>query len=219
VPLARVLSPRAGRARTGTCSAVVVRGKAGALALGVDRLLGTASVVLRPLPRLAPADPIVAGVSLDVDGIPTLALDPDGLVAEARREAQRADEPARARDPILVIDDSVTTRMLERSILESAGFAVDAASSGEEALEKASQRRYALFLVDIEMPGMDGFTFIARTRADPALREVPCILVSSRASADDLRRGREVGASAYVVKSEFDQAGLLARIRELVGSQ
>jgi two-component system, chemotaxis family, sensor kinase CheA len=106
--------------------------------------------------------------------------------------------------------------MLERSILESAGYEVDLAASGEEGLEKARGRDYALFLTDIDMPGIDGFTFVARTRADPDLQHVPAILVSSRASAEDRRRGADAGAGAYVVKGEFNQEELLAHIRRLV---
>lgn len=106
--------------------------------------------------------------------------------------------------------------MLERSILESAGYEVEVAASAEEALEKARVGPYALFLVDIEMPGMDGFTFVERTRADATLRSIPAILVSSRSSPEDRRRGQQVGALDYVVKSEFDQVALLTRIREHV---
>jgi two-component system chemotaxis sensor kinase CheA len=119
--------------------------------------------------------------------------------------------------PILVIDDSLTTRMLEQSILESAGYAVELANSGEEGLSKARQQRYALFLVDVEMPGMDGFTFVAQTRAEPGLRDVPAILVTSRHAPEDRQRGEAAGASAYIVKGEFDQTVLLDRIRRLVG--
>ena len=115
-----------------------------------------------------------------------------------------------------MVDDSLTTRMLEQSILELAGYEVDMATSGEEALEKAAARRYALFLVDVEMPGMDGFTFVERTRADAALRQTPAILVSSRSSPEDRRRGQQVGALDYMVKSEFDQNDLLERIGKLV---
>jgi two-component system chemotaxis sensor kinase CheA len=122
----------------------------------------------------------------------------------------------RSRVAILVVDDSLTTRMLERSILESAGFEVDVAASGEEGLEMARARRYGLFLTDIDMPGIDGFTFVAETRAEPSLAGVPAILVSSRASPDDRRRGAEVGAAAYVVKGEFDQDELLGHIRRLM---
>ena len=109
-------------------------------------------------------------------------------------------------------------RILERSILESAGYQVDLAASGEEGLAKARSREYALFLTDIDMPGIDGFSFVAETRADPDLQDVPAILVSSRASAEDRQRGADVGAAAYVVKGEFDQEELLAHIRRLVAS-
>jgi two-component system chemotaxis sensor kinase CheA len=118
---------------------------------------------------------------------------------------------------VLVVDDSLTTRMLEQSILESAGYKVDLATSAEQALDKARGRRYSLFLVDVEMPGMNGFEFVARTRADPVLRHTPSMLVTSRAAPEDRRRGEQVGASAYVVKSEFDQARLLETIRGLIG--
>jgi two-component system chemotaxis sensor kinase CheA len=119
--------------------------------------------------------------------------------------------------PILVIDDSLTTRMLEQSILESAGYEVTLAASAEEGLVRASERAYGLFIVDVEMPGMNGFEFVGRTRADPELKETPAILVTSRSSDEDRRRGREAGARAYIVKGEFDQGDLLRAIRALLG--
>lgn len=218
VPLARSLevTPEAFVPRS-AWSAVVIESGGTSAAVGVDRLLGTENVVLRPLPRLCPAEPVVAGASLDAEGNPQLVLDPEALITDARRGSP-ATHAAPARRPlILVVDDSLTTRMLEQSILESAGYEVDLAISGEEALQKARQRRYALFLVDVEMPGMDGFEFILRVRADPTLRDVPSILVTSRGAPEDRRRGEEVGAHAYIVKSDFDQTDLLERIRKLVG--
>ncbi|MEA2696283.1 MAG: two-component system, chemotaxis family, sensor kinase CheA [Myxococcales bacterium] len=185
-------------------------------AVGVDRLLGAEEIVVRPLPAFAPADPVVVGASLDAAGNPQIVLDPERLVGDARLARAVATTPTLPA-PILVIDDSMTTRMLEQSILESAGYAVEVVASAEEAYEKALARAYSLFLVDVEMPGMDGFTFVQRTRADPALRHVPAILVTSRDAPEDRQRGLDVGASAYVVKSEFDQADLLKRIRGLVG--
>lgn len=218
ITLARVLQAAAGaRASAGSGSAVIVQGSQGLAAIGVDRLLGAASVVMRPLPDLTPADPVVAGASLDVQGQPQLVLDPEGLVQHARRAGALPVPAEAARVPVLVVDDSLTTRMLEQSILESAGYLVHAAVSAEDALERARQQRYALFLVDVEMPGMDGFGFIERTRADPQLRDVPAILVTSRASPEDRRRGREVGAQGYIVKSEFAQAEFLQRVQELTG--
>jgi two-component system chemotaxis sensor kinase CheA len=199
-----------------TWSAIIVSGADGTAAFGVDRLLGTARAVVRPLPKYTPSGVAVAGASLDSEGNPRLVLDPDGMVSEARRADVSAVEPVPARRPVLVIDDSLTTRMLEQSILESAGYEVDVAASAEEGLESARRRRYALFLVDVEMPGMDGFTFVERIRMDPDLHDIPAILVTSRAAPEDRQRGSDVGARGYIVKSEFDQTHLLTLIRPLV---
>ncbi|UWP78764.1 response regulator [Dactylosporangium fulvum] len=218
LPLARVLA--GGTGLTGNGVVVILSPGGHPVAVGVDRLLGTSTLVVRPLPELAPASPVVSGLSMDAEGNPRIVLDPHGLAAAAGAADPGVTEPAGApppRDPILIVDDSLTTRMLERSILESAGYTVELAASGEEALERARHRRYALFLVDIDMPGIDGFTFVEQTRADPAQRDVPAILVSSRASAEDRRRGAAAGAGAYMVKSEFDQEELLDHIRALAG--
>jgi two-component system, chemotaxis family, sensor kinase CheA len=200
-------------------SAVVIAGTNAEAAVGIDRLYGTQNLVVRPLPDSTPSDPIVAGASLDAEGHPQLVLNPEALVELVRRLGPVSATASPSGAPILVIDDSLTTRMLEQSILESAGYEVELATSGEEALERASKRRYALFLADVEMPGMDGFTFIERAQADPVLREIPAILVTSRASSEDRRRGQSVGARAYIVKGEFDQTELLEKIRLLLGAQ
>lgn len=219
VPLARAIgtSPHQGDSDGGPWTAVVVKGPSTAACLIVDRILGTDTVVLRPLPALAPAADGISGAALDVDGTPRLVLEPDGIVASAQRVSLEGNIGQKTLPSILVIDDSLTTRMLEQSILESAGYQVDLASSGEEGLDRARAGRYALFLVDVEMPGMDGFTFIERAGNDPALRDIPSILVTSRSSLDDRRRGQEAGARAFIVKNEFDQGVLLDCIRRLVG--
>jgi two-component system chemotaxis sensor kinase CheA len=200
-------------------SAILVKGSGGRAAIGVERLLGISSVVMLPLPALlaAPSD-LIEGASLDAGGDPLLVLDPEALVAAAcRSRAPFPAPPPKLRPPILVVDDSLTTRILEQSILETAGYEVDLAVSGEEGLEKARSRSYGLFLVDIEMPGMDGFEFIAATRRDPALRATPAMLVSSRDTEEDRRRGEEAGAVGYTVKGEFDQRTFLDAIRRWVG--
>ncbi len=221
LPLGRVLGgPRSADAGGRPAVVVVMGAETGRVAVGVDRLLGTTTMVVRPVPELAPVASYIGGLSLDVEGNPRPVLDPRGLLEAAAgpaRPARTAAEPA-VRLPILVVDDSLTTRMLERSILESAGYTVELAASAEEALVKARERPHCLFLTDIDMPGMDGFTFVERTRADPALAGTPAILVSSRASAADRQRGLDVGAGAYVVKGQFDQEDLLRHIRKLVGA-
>lgn len=220
VPIASLLGGAAGatqRAARRPALAAIVEGAGGEVALGVDRLAGVATLVLRPLPDLAPAAPIVAGVSIDADGNPQLVLDPDALVTAARCAALPQAAPEAPQRPVLVIDDSLTTRMLEQSILESAGYRVDTVASAEEGLEAARRGDYGLILVDVEMPGMDGFAFIETIRRDSDLRAIPALLVTSRAAPEDKRRGREVGAQGYIVKSEFDQGAFLDRIRQLLG--
>jgi two-component system chemotaxis sensor kinase CheA len=215
-PLSRAMRAGAVPARD-SWSAVFVRGAGGMAAVGVDRLLGTRTVALRLLPDVARASAVVAGASLDALGNPELVLDPDGLVAEVQRLSSVTPSAAAVPLPILVVDDSLTTRMLEQSILESAGYEVDLASSGEEGLQKARTRRYALFLVDVEMPGIDGFTFVAEAAKDPLLARVPAVLVSSRSEPEDVTRGVAAGARAHVDKGRFDQRELLMLIQRLVG--
>jgi two-component system chemotaxis sensor kinase CheA len=203
----------------GTWTVVLIESGGSTAALGVDRLLGTAEVALRPLPPGCAPVPFLAGADLDEGGDPRLVLDAAGAVQAVRAwygaRGHRPPTPRRA--PLLVIDDSITTRSLERSILESAGYEVEVAASAEQALAMAAERDYAVFVVDVEMPGMDGFTFVARTRADPRLGRVPAILVTSRDAPEDRARGKAAGAHAYLIKSEFDQNRLLELIRGLVG--
>ncbi|BDG08801.1 hybrid sensor histidine kinase/response regulator [Anaeromyxobacter paludicola] len=217
LPLADVLRRPEPASRRRAWSAVVVRVGGARLALGAERLAGTAEVVVRPLPACVGAEPAVAGAALDAEGTPVLALDPAGLLVAAGERPAAEPAPAPAPLPILVVDDSLTTRMLEQSILESAGYEVELAVSAEEGLEKARARRYGLFLVDVEMPGMDGFEFVRVTRADPRTAATPAILVTSRSAPEDRRRGMDAGAAGYVVKGDFDQGRLLAAIQELVG--
>ena len=218
LPLATALgAKRTAERRKQAWSVIVLEGTNGAAAVGVDRLVAASNVVVRPLPALAKAEPFVAGASLDAEGNPQLVLDPDSLIARASMESAGVwGETPQKHNPVLVIDDSLTTRMLEQNILESAGYEVDLATSGEEGLRKAYEKSYSLFLVDVEMPGIDGFEFVGRTQADAGLRGIPSILVTSRSAVEDRKRGEEVGARGYIVKGEFDQGQLLRKIEELV---
>jgi two-component system chemotaxis sensor kinase CheA len=219
VPLGPLLGVAARDEGRVSWSAVVVQAGGQWTALAVDRLLGTMDIVVKPLPKGAGVPPGIAGAAFDAQGDPVLVLDPATLSPGVRNGAPKDTSSApvkRSRLPILVIDDSLTTRMLEQSILESAGYEVDLCASGEEALRKARTRRYGLFIVDVEMPGMNGFEFTAASRADAALREVPVIIVTSLASPRDRERGREAGASAYIVKGEFDQNKFVGKVAELL---
>jgi CheY-like chemotaxis protein len=107
--------------------------------------------------------------------------------------------------------------MLEKNVLESAGFSVVIARDGQEALERASQETFDLVITDVLMPRMDGFELVERLRKDKLYKEVPIIIVTTRESDADKRRGLEAGADAYILKSEFTGEGLLDTIERLVG--
>ena len=198
-------------------SALILESESRIAALGVDRLLGIERVTVRALPEILGTMPLISGAFLDGDGHPQLVMSVAGLIETIQSAGAAVDSMSLHRPPLLVIDDSLTTRMLEEGILVGAGYEVDTAASGEEGLEKARRRRYGAFIVDVEMPGMDGFTFIQTARTEPELSAVPAIMVTSRDAADDRARGERVGAKAYIVKSAFDEQLLLKTVRELVG--
>jgi two-component system chemotaxis sensor kinase CheA len=218
LPLSVALGmPSTSAAARSSWSGVVIEAGGQRVAVGAHRLLDTTHAVLKPLGRYAPASACVAGATLDARGAPELVIEPEGLIAAVLHSGSRMPTGKRERHAVLVIDDSLTTRMLEQSILESAGYDVEVAASAEEGLDKALRdARYELFLVDVEMPGMDGFEFVARTQREPRLRDTPAILVTSRNAPEDRARGLEVGARGYIVKSEFDQVALLGLIQSLL---
>ncbi|MDH3591398.1 MAG: response regulator, partial [Planctomycetota bacterium] len=120
------------------------------------------------------------------------------------------------RHRILVVDDSFTTRTLERSILETHGFDVDVAVDGMEALEKLRTNDYDMVISDIEMPRLDGFGLVREIKASARLAVVPVIIVSSLDRAEHRLRGLELGADAYVVKQRFDHEELLQTIGQIL---
>ncbi|AKT43672.1 hybrid sensor histidine kinase/response regulator [Chondromyces crocatus] len=219
MPLARMLDASAVTPRE-RWSSVILQASGSLVAVGVDRLLGSLDVIVKPLPVAAGEHALVAGAALDAQGNPVLVLDTRGLAqAVENRPATLTPRVVKPRPPVLIIDDSLTTRMLEQGILQGAGFEVDLAGSGEEGLKKAKERRYGLFLVDIEMPGMSGLDFLRITRNDTALRDIPVIIVTSLASVEDRQRGLDAGAAAYIVKGEFDQRRFVTTVRELMEKQ
>lgn len=215
MPLAELI----GRDAAETSIVVEIVAQSQPFLLGVDSIVGIRQTVIYTLPPYLETEPFVLGASVDSAGQVLPILDPALLAPSLEeflgRSLEASPKSAKAL-PILVVDDSLTTRMLEQSVFEMEGYSVDLASSAEEALDLASKHSYGLFVVDVEMPGMDGITFVAKTRHDPILRETPVILVTSRGSAEDKARGLKAGAKEYIVKSNFDQRYLLDRVRELI---
>ncbi|MGK5095331.1 hybrid sensor histidine kinase/response regulator [Deltaproteobacteria bacterium TL4] len=189
----------------------------------VNRFLGVHEVVVKNLGNHIKKVPNVAGATILGDGHPVVILDPAELIENAKGAANTGfklgtmdEQTKEERLPILIVDDSLTTRMLEKTILEAAGYTVELAISGEDALEKISQTPFQLFIVDIEMPGLNGFELTSRIKQNEKYSETPVIIVSSLATSEMKRKGIEVGADAYIVKGEFDQNVLLEIIESLI---
>lgn len=199
--------------------AVVVETGERRVAFLVDRTVQMQEVVVKTLP-----DPLyrvrhLAGATIQGSGSGALILNAAELVASVDRRgaaAVTAVAEARAAPTILVVEDAITTRTLEKNILEAAGYRVRVAADGVEAWTMLESDGCDLVVSDIEMPRMDGFELTSRVRADQRLRDLPMVLVTSRDSREDRERGVHVGADAYIVKGGFDQEWLLETIRRLL---
>jgi len=128
-----------------------------------------------------------------------------------------AERQGKLRKHILVVDDMVTARMLVRSILELAGYVVNTANDGGEAMDLLRAEHFDAVITDIEMPRMDGIVLTQSIRSDPRLSHLPVILLTNMASREDRERGVSAGANAYFVKNSFDQANLIDVVGTLVG--
>jgi two-component system, chemotaxis family, sensor kinase CheA len=186
----------------------------------VDAHLGNSEVVVKGLGKQFKEVPFVFGATIMGDGDPALILNvPDLFSATTDRDRptlRHLDEAA-PRPRILVVDDSITTRTMEQSILLAHGYPVDVAVSGEDALEKAGSSSYELVISDVEMPGINGFELTRKLRASEQYREVPIIIVSSLSKDEHKRQALEAGAQAYIVKGAFEQGTLLETVQMLIG--
>lgn len=192
------------------------------LGLIADTLIDEEDMVIKPLPAHMKNVQLVSGVTISGRNEIINVLHVPALMKAARdvREARRvAATPAAETKTvhILVVDDSLNTREIEKSILESYGYRVTMAGDGVEALEKTREATYDLVITDVEMPRLDGFSLTERLRKDETYKNVPIIIVTSREKEEDKRRGIMVGADAYIIKGAFDQSNLLETIQNLVG--
>jgi two-component system chemotaxis sensor kinase CheA len=191
-------------------------------AVAVDAFLRETEAVIQDLGPAAASDGIVSGGVLLEDGAVAFVLNLEELLATpVHRELPsilRPSEPAPEQKPatILVVDDSMTTRTLEKSILEAHGYRVRVAVDGMEALDRLRVEKADLVIADIQMPRLDGFGLLEAMKKDPNLNRIPVIVVTSLERAEDQERGLSLGADAYIVKRKFDQGELLATIRQIL---
>ncbi len=213
--------PASERVQDAPLFAVVLRAEGRRAALIVDEFLTEQDVLLKSLgPRVQELLYVSSGTLLP-SGEVALVLKPQALLMAAldvstfsSLAAERAQTSARHR--LLLADDSLTTRALERSILEAAGYDVIVAVDGQSAWQLLQERGADLLLSDVEMPRMDGLALTQTVRTSTRFRDLPVILLTSRDSPEDRARGLEAGANAYLVKSAFDQTKLLQAIEQLL---
>ena len=211
-------------------AAVVVRfgGPADLLAWTVDHLEGESEVIVKELGGFLGRPHGLSGATIDGDGAVMLLIDIRELavaqvgsnvpasipsLAPAQRDAAG---PVR-RPRVLVVEDSIGVRELERVILEGAGYEVLTAVDGLDGASRLGHEPVDAVVSDVEMPGMDGFTLTRAIRRTRGWEDVPVVIMTSRGDEADQRAGLDAGASAYLLKSEFDQHELVETVRRLVG--
>jgi two-component system sensor histidine kinase and response regulator WspE len=193
----------------------------------VDRLLGERELVVQPLdPQLGKVKDIAAGALMD-DGSPVLIVDPDDLVRSADRLVSDgrltkiADASVavavKTRKRVLVVDDSLTVRELERKLLVKHGYDVAVAVDGMDGWNAARAGEFDLVVTDIDMPRMDGIELVTRINGDAKLRTRPVIIVSYKDREEDRRRGLDAGAAFYLTKGSFHDDTLVQAVVDLIG--
>ncbi|WP_447957062.1 hybrid sensor histidine kinase/response regulator [Vreelandella sp. EE7] len=189
------------------------------LALIVDEIIDERDMVIKPLPEHLGDLPLVAGmVSTGRNALVSLLHVPSLLTqVKLHPERDSTGEPDGHFSPrILIVDDSLHTREIEKDVLEAWGYRVTLAENGQQGLDKALANAFDAILTDIEMPVMDGFTLIARLRRNERYRQVPIIIITSREQEMDRKRGMAAGANAYIIKGDFDQNHLVDTLKTLL---
>ena len=192
-------------------------------AFQVETVLQKRDVVVRGLTGRLRDLKTVSGACIEPNGSILLVLDVPTLIersAASRPMASRlADKPTlpERQLSVMVVDDALMVRELQRSILERGGYSVRAASDGAEALAMLAEQPADLVVTDVEMPNLDGLALTRGIRAHPRLANIPVLIVSSHASEEDHQLGLEAGADGYIVKTSFDEAGLLNAVSRLLG--
>lgn len=194
------------------------------LGMIIDSLLSEEEQVVKPLPLHMQGMHLVTGAILsDTHGI-ILVLHMLHMVEQAKK-LQKLDAPFSQDAPsqdvylprILVVDDSITTRKIEKSILESHGYEVTLATDGVDGFKKASEFAYDLIVSDVDMPNLDGFAMTKEIRSTDMHAHTPIIIVTARDNQADMKKGITSGANAYIVKGDFDKNNLLETIENLLG--
>ncbi len=227
VAASQLLQRPPGQANQDTLKVVVIRERDAVYGIAVERFIGERTLVVLPLDdRLGKVQDISAGALLD-DGSVVLIVDVEdmlrsvdkllntGRLERIARRAQHTVEAARKR--ILVVDDSLTVRELQRKLLLNRGYDVAVAVDGMDGWNALRSEDFDLLITDIDMPRMDGIELVTLLRRDTRLQSLPVMVVSYKDREEDRRRGLDAGADYYLAKASFHDDALLDAVVELIG--
>lgn len=191
------------------------------LALIIDELVDERDLVIKQLPEHLQNHTLISGMVTSGHNALVSLLHVPYLLDQARKvrgssKALLGAKTEQKRKHVLVVDDSLNTREIERDVLEAWGYQVTLAVDGQDGLDKARAETFDAVLTDVEMPVMDGFTLTAHLREEEDYKNIPIIIITSREKEADRRRGIQVGADAYIVKGSFDQNSLVDTLRILL---
>ncbi|SHM62874.1 hybrid sensor histidine kinase/response regulator [Phytopseudomonas punonensis] len=206
---------------------VLIRDRDSLFGLVVERFIGERTLVVMPLdPRLGKVQDVSAGALL-ADGTPVLILDVEDMLMSVSKllgsgRLERVDRNARQlagnkRKRVLVVDDSLTVRELERKLLLSRGYDVAVAVDGMDGWNALRAEHFDLLITDIDMPRMDGIELVTLVRRDSRLQSLPVMVVSYKDREEDRRRGLDAGADYYLAKASFHDEALLDAVVDLIG--
>ena len=208
-------------------SVVVIGNKANCYGVVTEKFLGERELVIKPLdPRLGKIKDISSGALLD-DGSPVLIVDVEDLIRSVEKSIEAGTlggvqsgangETLKKPKRVLVVDDSLTVRELEKKLLQTRGYEVEIAVDGMDAWNAARTGHFDLVITDVDMPRMDGIEFVTLIKKDSNLKSLPVMIVSYKDRAEDRRRGLEAGADYYLAKASFHDEALLQAVVNLIG--
>jgi two-component system sensor histidine kinase and response regulator WspE len=196
-------------------------------ALLVEGFLGERDMVVRPLDARLGRVPHVAAAAIDEDGLPLLVMDVEDLLVSIRRglgegvirglKPGGSDATHTGRKRILVADDSITVREVERQMLQRLGHEVDVAVDGVDAWNQLCAGRHDLLVTDVDMPRLNGIELVRQLRRDPRFAHLPVAIVSYKDRAEDRAAGLQAGANAYLTKGSFQDQTFIDTIHDLIG--
>jgi len=159
---------------------------------------------------------LIAGITLSKEGLPIIVLNINDLADMffAKMTPKIAEELKERKKKILLVEDSITTLMIEKNILALAGFDVDTAIHGGEALKMINSKTYDLFVLDIQMPVLDGIELTKIIRSNPLTSKKPVVIVSSITDEKEMRKAKDAGADVYISKRDFDKSGFLRVVKD-----